>query len=66
MFRQLPADRAPYPRMRRQTRVRLLDEHGDTGGIIWTAADADDEYLRSLIPDGVRAMVSRNIWPTAD
>jgi ribosomal 50S subunit-associated protein YjgA (DUF615 family) len=59
----LPPDRAPYPRMTRQTRVRLLDDAGETLGVIWTAPDADDEHVRSLIPEGVRAMIARNIWP---
>jgi hypothetical protein len=45
------------------TRIRLVDADGETIGIIWTAGDADDDYIRSLIPDGVKAMVARNIWP---
>lgn len=46
------------------TRIRLVDDGGETIGIIWTRGDADDEYIRSLIPEGVKAMVARNIWPS--
>ena len=51
------------PTQRRQTRIRLVDEADDTIGIIWTAPDADDEHIRSLIPAGTKAMVAKNIWP---
>lgn len=57
----LPAGTADEPIG--HTRIRLVDDDGETIGIIWTAGDADDDYIRSLIPDGVKAMVARNIWP---
>ncbi len=45
------------------TRIRLVDDDGETIGIIWTAGDVDRDYIRSLIPDGCKAMVARNVWP---
>jgi hypothetical protein len=51
------------PSVRRMTRIRLVDADGETIGIIWTHAEADDDHIRSLIPDGVKAMVARNVWP---
>jgi len=40
------------------TRLRITDDAGETVGIIWARSD-DDGYLRSLIPDGFRAMIRR-------
>ncbi len=62
MFNYVP-QKPPIDRPDGYTRIRLVEPTGDTIGIIWTDGGANDEYLRSLIPDGVKAMVARNIWP---
>src|SRR5262245_32886286 len=60
---KIAASRAA-PVRERQTRIRLIDGYSnETVGIIWTRADADDEHIRSLIPEGMKAMVARNVWP---
>lgn len=40
------------------TRLRITDDAGETVGIIWARND-DDAYLRSLVPDGYKAMIRR-------
>jgi hypothetical protein len=41
------------------TRIRIVDDLGDTVGVVWTSECLDDEYLHSLVPDGFRAMLRR-------
>jgi len=53
----------PLPQVTRITTIRLIEEDGSTIGLIHVAPDADDDYIRSLIPDGCKAMIRRNYWP---
>lgn len=61
-YRYVPP-KPPIDRPDGYTRIRLIEPTGETIGIIWTDGAADDDYIKSLIPDGVKAMVKRNCWP---